>query len=333
MKSVIKNHDYTYAWVPNSLILNVEKTKNVYSLRILRSLFTVPLKSIPDNGTVEVDTSLITNKKLKGSICITIKKACEDVMKTQIEVKTQNKNKFKIVNLFSSVERVGSVIKFKINKEAVETLIEEQSKGFTKIPCEAMLIFESKYEHKWVELLFRAGNYKKKLCYEIPTLNDILGANIKKMSHFKQVAIVEPFDGINKKLKASISYKFLKNSRNIVAVEIFDKYGKTIIPKIITTKKNTAASSVVSGKKRNPEDDIFEFACNCYDILPESEKKKYINEKLPLNDFFKRYEAIEKFIKKHKSILDKSNTAEEVLCAMGIDHATETISSSSISLS
>lgn len=331
MKKNITNHGYTYAWVPNSLIVNVERTKNVYSLRILRSLFTRPLKSIPKSGIVEIDLSLITNQKLEGSICITIKEACEDVLKTQLEITTKNVNKFKIINIFSTVERVGRIIRFKLNPDAIVALIEEQSKGFTKIPCEPMLMFCSKYQHKWVELLCRDGNYKKKVTYEIPELKNALGSNIKKMSHFKKKAIVEPFDEINKKLKASIDYKFIKRGRNIFAVEVFNKTGKSIMPKMIREMKKPEDSPVIPDNKTNIEDDKFDFACNCYDMLPETEKEKYNVGTKSINEFFKRYEAVEKFMIKQKIILDKANTPEEMLCMMGLTYATEISSSSGTS--
>lgn len=330
MKKNLTNNGYTYAWVPNSLILNVEKTKSIYSLRILRSLFTRPLKSIPKSGIVEIDISLITNQKLEGSICITIKEACEDVMKTQLEITTKNVNKFKIINIFSSVERVGRIIRFKLNSDAIVALIEEQSKGFTKIPCEPMLMFCSKYQHKWVEILCRDGYYKKKLTYEIPVIKNALGANIKKMSHFKKKAIVEPFDEINKKLNASINYKFIKKGRSIFAVEVFNKTGKSIMLKMVRGKKKPD-SPVIPDNKKNVEDDKFDFACNCYDMLPEAEKEKYTIGTKSINKFFQRYEAVEKFMIKQKSILEKASTPEEVLYMMGLTYATETISSSGAS--
>lgn len=301
--------DMPVAWVPNSLIMNIEKTKNVYSHRIIRSIFTYPLSSISNNnGVVEIKISLITTKKIKGSTCTTILNACKDVMKTQIEIKGKTKNNFELINVFSSVVKNGSVLRLKLNNDAITALIKHQSMGFTKISFDKYLKLDTMYETKWFEILSKITGYKKAAVLELSSLKSNLGANkLKQWDNFKRIGLNAPFEGINKKLGTSISYKPVIIGRKTCAIEVYNKNGGKLIP-----IKNINKSSTVT-KKQKLDDKIHDHACSCFSILPKAVKEKYINRSKWFSDEeLKQLNAIDIFKTENYELL-KSNTPEEVI--------------------
>ena len=290
------------AWIPNSLILNVEKTKNVYSYRISRALFTVPLQKIPNDGKVEIDLRLITDKKLTGSVCTTIKNACKDALKTQIEVGVNRKNDFRVINLFNEIEKEGKVLKVEINTRAIPVLIEHQLNGYTKVSFEKILSLSSMYETKWLEIISRL-KYKKRITLDVPSIRIYLGTEkLKQWDHFKEKAIKAPFAGINKKLGSQICFVPKKKGRSIYAIEVFDK-----------TEKST------SKQMAEPINGEHDLSCRCFDLLPITEQKKYINNTSWFNvKEFQREDGIASFKKKNSELLKKFKNPTDVINALNL---------------
>lgn len=298
---------YPVAFKPNNLIFRQENSASILEHLLLLNLFVRPGTLFPENGIVNIDVSLITTKRLKGSICSRLKDALKDVCKAQFEVYQDNKN-YKYISVFESVERNGNTITAVLTNSALELLKIRRTKNFTKIPIGDVLKLKTPNQVGIYSLHLTHVNRKDKNGLTVDELKKSLGiAKDVHMSwtHFRQRVIDPSYAGINNSLGLDLRYTPVKNGT------------KTIAIKPLKTKKPPKSKGTITPAGK--EDDLFGFASKCFEALSTEEQDrykkgipKYIQPEVAL------LTAIKKFEEESRSMLKESETLEAFIKAYAL---------------
>jgi plasmid replication initiation protein len=268
------NDKYPVAFKPNNVILKTKNENSVLEHQLLMVLFVIPVTMFPENRQVEIDINLITNKPLHGSICSRIKKAIDNITYSKFEV-YQDKTHYEFINVFEKAGRKGNKIIALLTGSAIEAIKKYRSLGFTKIPIEDTLKLKTSYQYIFLEFFLRYEKYKM-TPVDLECLKVHAGITADKYPrwiHFKQRVIDPSIAGLNKELGYNIECKVMKTGRTITAITMHqDKKRRKI--------KDIKAKDKPVNEKAKKEDAEFNFAENCFGLLPSEEKEMYF-KKIP----------------------------------------------------
>lgn len=295
---------YPVAFKPNNVFLRTKKENSVLERQLLMVLFVLPAALYPDSREVTIDINMITEKPLQGSICSRIRQALDNITDSKFLV-YQDETHYEFINVFEKAGRKGNKITAIITQSAIETIKTYLPMGFTKIPIGDTIKLTTAHQFVFLELFLKSKGCKSSTkITHIKKHAGLSEKSYKRWDNFDRRVANSSIEGLNEILGYDINYTIETNGGKTTAIAMHEGRKRT---KIKTLGKSIAYA----------EDNSFNFALSCFNLLsPENQKKYYTGSELFKDEEYKTLHAVAAFQLKHNEILEKYKTTEEVLSSV-----------------